>query len=69
MTMPDERLRAVERTREFLRGLLDPKKTPKVPKTIRRDAYYCLKHYPWDMHMAEAAEKCEAFGADIIRRS
>ena len=46
MTLPDERYRAIVWTREFLRDLLDPKKTPKVPKGIRRQAYACLKHYP-----------------------
>lgn len=59
MTLPDERRRAVVNTREFLRSLLDPKKTPKVPKSIRAEARYLLKHYPWDMHLDEAPE---AFG-------
>lgn len=54
MTLPDERRRAVVNTREFLRSLLDPKKTPKVPKSIRKQAYYLLKHYPWDAHLDEA---------------
>ena len=38
-------------TREFLRELLDPKKTPKVPKSIRKHALSCLRHWPnsWDV--------------------
>lgn len=57
MTLPDERTRSVQRTREFLYSLLDPKKTPKVPKSVRKDAYWCLRHYPWDIHIDQAAKK------------
>lgn len=46
MTLPDERTRAVVNTRKFLRALLDPKKTPRIPRKIRKEAYYLLKHYP-----------------------
>lgn len=46
MTIFIERVRAIEYAREFLRDLLDPKKTPKVPREIRRQARYKLKHYP-----------------------
>jgi hypothetical protein len=46
MTLPNERLRALDNTKRFLRALLDPKKTPKVPRAIREEAYRCLKHYP-----------------------
>lgn len=52
MTLPDERIRAVKQAREFLRDLLDPAKTPKVPKDIRRRAYSCLKHFPHDYELA-----------------
>jgi hypothetical protein len=51
MTMPDERYRAVLRTEEFLRDLCDPKKTPRVPRDIRQQAYRCLRHYPSKYHM------------------
>lgn len=51
MTLPDERYRAVLNTKQFLLDLCDPKKTPRVPKDIRRQAYYCLKHYPDKYHM------------------
>lgn len=56
MTLPYQRTRAIERTREFLRDLLDPKKTPKVPRTIREQAYWCLRHYPWEFHMDQATK-------------
>lgn len=58
MTVPSERYRAVKNTQDFLRDLLDPKKTPKVPKYIRTRAYWCLRHYPWDMYMEKVAKKC-----------
>ena len=51
MTLARERENSIRLTREFLRDLLDPKKTPRVPKAIRRMAYYCLKHYPADYHI------------------
>jgi hypothetical protein len=48
MTMPDERYRAVVKTREFLLEILT---TPRVPKNIKDGARWCLRHYPsdWDM--------------------
>ena len=58
MTLPDERFRAIVSTRKFLRALLDPKETPKVPKDIRRWASNCLRHYPWDLYLEQIAKKC-----------
>ena len=46
MTMPYERTWTVNNTRDFLYDLLDPKKTPRVPKNIRLQARRLLKHYP-----------------------
>jgi hypothetical protein len=56
MTMPDERFRAVKYAREFLYDLLDPKKTPKVPREIRDRARRVLRHYPLEHEMELAAE-------------
>lgn len=58
MTIPCERQRSLRYARDFLRDLLDPKKTPRVPKAIRREAYYRLKHYPWDTHIDELVKAC-----------
>ncbi len=57
MTLPDERTNSLLLTRDFLRSLLDPEKTPRVPKSIRREAYYCLKHFPgtYDIEKLERA--------------
>lgn len=54
MTIPYERSRAVKQAEEFLMELCDPKKTPRVPKQIRQQAKFLLRHYPgkFDMEMA-----------------
>ncbi len=65
MTLPNERTQAITNTREFLKSLLDPKKTPGVPKLIRAQAYWCLRHYPWDMDIERAAIKApDVFGRE-----
>lgn len=46
MSTFNEENRAIERVRQFLYDLLDPKKTPKVPKEIRLRARQIVKHYP-----------------------
>ena len=52
MTLPDERYRAVMWAERFLQDLAhDYKKYPRIPKTVRQEAYSILRHYPssWDM--------------------
>jgi hypothetical protein len=46
VTLPDESIHALQATRQFLRDLLDPKATPKVPGAVRDRASCCLKHFP-----------------------
>ena len=46
MTLPDERFRSIQRTEEFLEALINPQKTPRIPKEIREQARWCLRHYP-----------------------
>jgi|TARA_B110000914_G_scaffold198336_1_gene188657 hypothetical protein len=63
MTMPKERFYAIRNAREFLVELMDPKKTPRVPKEIRLKAYYTIKHFPGEYHMEEARKLApEIFG-------
>lgn len=63
MTLPIERKHAVINTEQFLKDLMDPSKTPRVPKNIREQAYRCLKHYPSTYYMEEAADLApEIFG-------
>ena len=67
MTLKYERTNAIENTREFLYSLLDPKKTPKVPREIRRRAGACLRHYPgrFDMEQVLAGKAQKVFGRDF----
>lgn len=63
MTLPFERTYALRNTREFLKSLLDKKATPRVPLKVRQEARWCLKHFPWDSDLEEAAKKCpKVFG-------
>ena len=55
MTLPDERYRAVVKTQEFLVEVLN---TPRVPKAIKDNARWCLRHYPSAWDMKRAAENC-----------
>jgi hypothetical protein len=52
MTLPDERYRAVVQTQKFLLEILS---TPRVPKAIKDNARYCLRHYPSEYDMQVAA--------------
>ena len=57
VTMPNERRYAVNHTRQFLLDLLDPKKTPRVPSAVRKEAGRCLKHYPGEYIMLKVSEE------------
>lgn len=57
MTLPDERYRAIKAAREFLRDLLDPSKTKRVPKAVRQRAYAVLKHFPGEYDTYQLARK------------
>jgi len=63
MTLPYERKTAVLNTERFLKDLMDPKKTPIVPKAIREQAISLLKHYPSQLYMDAASRYApEVFG-------
>lgn len=47
MSTKEERARAVTAAREFLFRLINPKATPRVPKSIRKEASDILRHYPY----------------------
>lgn len=53
MTIPSERSIAVCRARKFLRDLLDPKKTPRVPFKVRTRALSLLKHFPTPLDVGD----------------
>lgn len=65
MTLPREKKNAIIKARIFLRALLDPKLTPRVPKAIRKDAYWVLKHFPSEFDVEYLAKKCpDVLGED-----
>lgn len=66
MTLPVERKWAVMNTEKFLLDLCNPKKTPRVPKYIREEARRCLRHYPSEYYMKEAAEKAPGIFGDHV---
>ena len=66
MTMPRERRQAVIRTEKFLIDLMDPKTTARVPKEIRKKAAQCLRHYPTDFDMDNAAVQAPAVFGDKL---
>ena len=59
MTVPFERVSSVNRTRQFLIDLMNPKATPRVPKDIRQQARSLLRHYPSGYEMEIACENEE----------
>ena len=59
MTIPSERTQAVLRVERFLMDLRNPKKYPRVPKSVREEASRLLKHYPSQFDMMEPDESFE----------
>jgi hypothetical protein len=64
MTLPDERYRAIMYAKSFCEDLLDPKKTPRVPKEVRRRALGVLRHFPDEYYLSMLAD-CRP---DILER-
>lgn len=60
MTIPTERTRAVLQTEQFLTSLLDPKETPRVPKSIRQQAKALLRHYPTSYDLKKVARNWDS---------
>ena len=55
MTIAYERTRAIKYARDFLRELLIPEKTPRVPRAIRDRAYRVLRHFPGEADIRRLA--------------
>ena len=53
MTLPHEEVNSLKAVRRFLYDLLDPSKTPRVPREIRLRAHRLSKHYPMDFSIQE----------------
>ena len=63
MTVPVERTRAVVYAHAFLKDLLNPAVTPRVPKEMRETAKWLLRHYPEPSTVEYAHNLCpELFG-------
>jgi hypothetical protein len=54
----------VTRTEDFLIRLCDPKQTPRVPASIRKEARGLLKHYPTSYYMQRASALAPEVFAD-----
>lgn len=57
MTLPDERYRSLLWAEQFLQDLMDPRKTPRVPKQIRQQARAVLRHYPSTYYIDQIARR------------
>jgi hypothetical protein len=64
MTLPDERYRAIMYAKSLCEDLLDPRKTPRVPKDIRYRALSVLRHFPDEYYLSMLAEA----RPDVIER-
>jgi hypothetical protein len=56
MTLPNERYRAIQYAKRLCEDLIDPRKTPRVPKEIRKQAYGVLRHFPEEYYLSMLAE-------------
>ena len=45
-SMTEEEYHSLKETYKLLCDVLDPKKTPRVPKPVRDKARHCLKYFP-----------------------
>ena len=55
MTTPADRRRAIKYARDLLRELADPKKTPNLPKELRKRIALILKNFPAEFEMEKTA--------------
>ena len=60
MTLPCERTNAVLNVERFLMDLSNPRKTPRVPSEVRKQARNLLRHYPRKFDMMDPAESFKA---------
>lgn len=56
MTTPDEMVRSIGYAGAFLRSLIDPAQTPRVPRKVRNEACARLRHYPNESQYPELAK-------------
>jgi hypothetical protein len=56
MTLPDERYRSLRQAKKLMEDLVDPGKTPRVPRIIRDRALGALRHFPTDWELEKMAD-------------
>jgi hypothetical protein len=66
VTVPIERKNAVIYTEKFLLNLVNPKVTPRVPKSVREEARRLLRHYPSQFDMDTIAAR-EDGRSEVVR--
>tara|TARA_R110001592_G_scaffold33324_2_gene115643 strand:+ start:443 stop:634 length:192 start_codon:yes stop_codon:yes gene_type:complete len=59
--LPEEEYHSLKETYKFLCQLIDPRKTPRLPKEIRDRAKKCLKDYPTRRTLQELDEGVDFF--------
>jgi hypothetical protein len=64
MTLPNEWFISIRKNREFLFELLNPGKTPRVSKEVRKKASECLKHFPMKHEIDELEKMYETSHKD-----
>ena len=58
LSLPEEKYRSLLNMRLFMHALMDSKKTPRVPRCVRVEASYMLKHFPSIYEIEMLAKKC-----------
>lgn len=56
MTLPDERYRSLRQAKKLMEDLVDPGKSPRVPRIIRERALGALRHFPTDWELETMAK-------------
>ena len=64
MSLREEQYRSLKKTRNFLRDLLNPSQTPRVPSKVREQASRCLRHYPFLDEYGKPMFSRDDFGPD-----
>ena len=59
--LPEEEYHSLKETYKFLCQLIDPRKTPRLPKEIRDRAKKCLKDYPTRRTLQELDQGVDFF--------
>ena len=59
MTTAKERTNSILHTERFLMDLINPKKTPRVPSSIRAHARMLLRHYPTQFDLCDLEGRFE----------